>query len=71
MQSQRELIRRRAIDDFDGWACSECEWRFPCPASVLLLFDPNMDALADFNSHDCEEYPRIWERLRVAERAKR
>jgi hypothetical protein len=45
----------------EGWACSECAWKFPVPS---LLSDPEAKgaydrlAAAKFQDHQCAHYPR-------------
>ena len=48
--------------DMDGWACSNCRWRFPVP--TLLSGEEAKEAYdrlaaAKFREHRCEVEPRV------------
>lgn len=64
LAAQKIMARFRtwvADHHLQGWACSECEWKYPLPA---LLSDPAAKSAYDrlagakFEEHDCADNPK-------------
>ena len=61
MATTLTFVRSR---EFRGWACSNCDWRFPVNRN-LVFPDRAEEVVTLFNEHRCGDRARLERRVRV------